>query len=190
MRWAIFAICMVMASSHPARADGAYIGEGLGGTAYHGDFARFGSGAPRLQISGGYVRGPWALEVWGAGLVPDFFYIDCYGDECAAAAAPQLGMSELGIDIRRAWRVVYSTWTNKIGLDFVLHGGPRFAVGTDSLDGYQGVGLGGGAALDLNLKLISMYVDFSSDLVELSGPGGTFSGSLPTIMMGCRLGWM
>ena len=187
MRWPILAI---LAVSHPVLADGAYVSESLGGANYDGDLARFGSGAPRVQLAGGYVHGPWAVELSVTGLVPDLFFIDCYGAECAAAAAPALSMTVVGLDVRHAWRVIYSTWTNKIGLDFVLHGGPRTYVADDALAGYRGFGIGGGAAFDLNLKVFSMFVDFSTDLVELHGDGDTYLGRLPSVMVGGRLGWM
>lgn len=172
-----------------AYADGGYFTESLGGAGFGGDLARF-PGAPRLAFGGGYVHGPWALEFTVAGLIPDLFFIDCYGEECASALAPQAGMTEVNLDVRKAWRVIYSKWTNKIGLDLVLHAGPRFVTGEEAIGGYDGAGLGGGAAIDLNLKLLSMFVDFSSDWLVLTSPERTLTGRVDSVSMGMRLGWM
>lgn len=188
MRWPILAL---LAMASPAAADGVYVGESLGGASYQGDLSSFGGGAPRLQLAGGYVRGPWAVEASITGMVPDLFYIDCYGDECLAAAAPTPGLTQVGLDLRRAYRIVYSTWTNKIGLDMVLHGGPRWFVGQDALERFAGPGLGGGAGLDLNLKVFSMFVDLGVDLPLLrSSDGDTLTGRLPYLAFGGRVGWM
>jgi len=189
MRWLFLAI--FVATGTPAAAGGFYLTERFGGASYKGDLARFGSGAPRLQAGLGVVRGPWAVEFYGGGMDPDLFYIDCYGEECdTIAAAPSLSFVEWGLDVRRSWRVLRSTWTSWIGLDFVLHGGPRYFIAERALDGYRGVGLGGGATFDANFRVMSMFVDFSTDLVRLSGGGETFTGQLPGIQIGMRLGWM
>lgn len=186
MRSVIAGIVLWAAVAH---ADGGYFTESLGGASLGGDFARF-PGAPRLAFGGGYVHGPWAVELSVAGLVPDLFFIDCYGEECASALAPEAGMTEVNLDLRKSWRVIYSKWTNKIGLDFVLHGGPRFVVGEDALADYNGAGVGGGAALDLDLKVFSMFVDFSADWLVLTGPGDPYAGEVRSVSIGGRLGWM
>jgi hypothetical protein len=186
MRWTIL---VILAISTPASAGG-YLFESIGGASYSGDLSRFGSGAPRLIAGIGVSRGPWAVEVFGGGFAPDLFYIDCYGDECAAAATPSLELVEFGVDLRRSWRVLHSTYTKKIGLDFVLHGGPRFYMADLALPGYQGLGIGGGAAIDANFKVVSMFIDFTTDFIELHGEGRTFFGRLPGVQIGMRFGWM
>jgi hypothetical protein len=189
MRLPILVILAV--STAAARADGFYLSEGLGGVGYSGDLARFNSGAPRFQVGAGITHGHWGVEAWGAGMDPMALFIDCYGEEeCAAAAAPQLSMMELGFDVRRTWRAVYSKWTRHVGIDFVLHAGPRYFEAYDALAGYHGMGLGGGATIDLNLKVFSMFIDFSTDFLELHGDGPTYLGRLPTIQIGGRLGWL
>ncbi len=190
MRWVFLAI--LVATATPAAAGGFYLTERFGGASYSGDLARFGAGAPRLQAGVGVVRGPWAIEVYGGGMDPDLFYIDCYGAECdsIAAAGPSLSFVEWGADLRRSWRVLRSTWTSWIGLDFVLHGGPRYLIAERALDGYRGLGLGGGATFDANFRVMSMFLDFSTDFVRLEGDGEAVTGRLPSIQIGMRLGWM
>ena len=192
MRWVFLAILVATAISRPspAAAGGFYFTERFGGASYKGDLARFGTGAPRLQAGVGVVRGPWAVELYGGGMDPDFFFIDCYGEECAAALAPTLSFVEWGADVRRSWRVLRSTWTSWIGLDFVLHGGPRYFIAEGALEGYRGIGLGGGATFDANFRVMSMFVDFSTDFLRLQGDGDAFNGQLPGIQIGMRLGWM
>ena len=65
----------------------------------------------------------------------------------------------------------------------MLHGGPRYFQADEALAGYRGVGIGGGATFDLNLKVFSMFVDFNTDLLELHGDGRTYVGKLPGIMI-------
>ena len=175
---------------------------------YQGDLGRFSSGEFRGQFGVGYVHGPWALEVSGAAYIPGFLYIDCYGEECLAAQAPSAGLAVANLDVRRAWRVVRSWSTRKvgnarrawrvapaipraIGIDLVLHGGPRWVTGQDALEGYAGPGLGGGATFDLNLRIVSMYLDLGMDLTLMRGADGDLlTGKLPYIATGVRLGWM
>jgi len=184
-------ILVMLALCTPAAADGGYLTESIGGGAYQGELGRFSSGEARLQVGGGYVRGPWALEASATIYIPDFYYIDCYGDECLAAQAPPAGLVIANLDLRRAWRVLRPIFTRKIGLDMVLHGGPRWAAGETALTGYAGPGLGGGATLDLNLKLFSMFVDLGMDLALLRGSDGdVLTAKLPYVACGFRLGWM
>lgn len=186
------AILLLVALSSTAGADGGYLAESFGGGSYQGDLRDFSTGEFRLGISAGYVRGPWALEVGGAAYIPDFFYIDCYGDECLAAAAPEAGLAVAHVDVRRAWRVQRSPWTDKIGIDMVLHGGPRWFVGQDALDARRGPGVGGGATLDLNLRILSVFLDTGMDLGVMAGgdDGEVITVRLPYVAFGMRLGWM
>lgn len=184
-------ILVMLALCRTAAADGAYFTESFGGGSFQGEVGRFSSGAFRLQVGAGYVRGPWALEASGTGYIPDFFYIDCYGDDCLAAQAPPAGLVLANLDLRRAWRVLRPRFTNKIGLDMVLHGGPRWATGDSALDGYAGPGFGGGATLDANLKVVSMYLDLGIDLALMRGnDGDVLTAKLPYVTCGIRLGWM
>ena len=190
------AVLVVLALAGPAFGDGAYVSTSLGGVAHRGDLARFddSNGTPNFQLGIGFVRGPWAVEVFRSridlDLFGDAFYTDCYGEECTAVRANPLGLTEYGIDLRRAWLVVRPRWTEKVHLDFVLHGGPRVVAADQSLAGYRGLALGGGAALDLNIRWISIYLDFTTALVELQGDGESYVGSLPSVMYGLRFGWM
>lgn len=184
-------ILVMLALCRVAAADGAYFTESFGGGSYQGDVGRFNSGAVRLQIGVGYVHGPWALEASVTGYMPDFLYIDCYGDECLAAEAPTAGLVIANLDLRRAWRVLRPRFTTKVGLDMVLHGGPRWATGNDALAGYAGPGIGGGATLDANLKIFSMYLDLGMDLALMRGSDGdVLTAKVPYVACGARLGWM
>ena len=68
---------------------------------------------------------------------------------------------------------------------------PRLPLAGAALAGYAGPGLGGGATLDANLKVISMYLDLGLDLALMRGnDGDVLTAKLPYVACGIRLGWM
>jgi len=194
MRWLAVAIAITAAA--PAVADdGYFFSESLGGAGYRGELAKY-DGAPRFQIGASVRRGPWTVEAFGSFLVPDLFFIDCYGEECAAAARPQAGLGAFGLDLRKRWRLLgVRRWGKpgvyaRPGVFMALHGGARWFVGDDALQGYQGPGIGGGAALEGDLWLIGYYLDLGVDVMRLDGPGEPIHGSTPYVMVGGKLGWL
>lgn len=195
MRWLALAIVITLAA--PARADsGYYVAESFGGGGYDGQLGRYGDGAPRFQIGFAARRGSWTIEAFGSFSIPDLFYIDCYGEECAYAARPQAGLGAFGLDLRKRWRLLsLRRWGKpgvyeRPGVFVALHGGPRYFVGDNAIDGYHGPGLGGGAALEGDLWLIGYFVDLGLDVMRLSGPGEPIRGSTPYVMFGGRVGWL
>ena len=194
MRLLVFAIAITAAT--PAVADdGYYVDEAMGGADFRGELARY-DGAPRLKIGFGVRRGTWAVEGYGAFLVPDLFYIDCYGDECAYAARPQAGLGAFGVDVRKRWKLLHlRRWGKpgvyeRPGLFMALHGGPRWFVGDDAIQGYQGPGLGAGAALEGDIWVIGYYMDVGLDVMTLAGPGDAIHASTPYLMFGAKVGWL
>jgi len=194
MRWLVLAIAITAAT--PALADdGYYVDEALGGASYRGELGKY-DGAPRFHLGFGVRRAAWTIEAFGAFLVPDFLFIDCYGEECAYAAKPQAGLGAFGVDMRKRWRLLALRRLGKPGVYerpgvfMALHGGPRWFVGDDAIQGYQGPGLGGGAALEGELWLIGYYVDFGLDVMRLAGPGDVIHGSTPYVMFGVKVGWL
>jgi hypothetical protein len=192
MRWLIVAITITAATAAHAE-DGYYLTESFGGGAYRGELSRY-DGAPRFQIGGGVRRGAWSVEAFGTFLVPDFGYIDCYGAECAYAAKPQAGLGAFGMDLRRRWRLTSVPrrpgYAQRPGVFMALHGGARWYVADDALEGYQGLGLGGGAAIECDLLVIGFFLDFGLDVMRLEGPNETIHGSTPYVMLGAKLGWL
>lgn len=191
MRWA--PLLVIIAWSSTAAADGLYVTESIGGASYQGDLGRYADGLVRASIGVGVVTGPWAAEVSGTWLVSGAaFAIDCYPEtESCGLATPAPELHFLSVDARRTWRILYSTWTRHIGLDLVLHGGPRRFTGDGLFDGYRGYGVGGGATVDVNLKVFSMFVDLGTDVGVLSRDGyETLYAKLPYVIVGARLGWM
>jgi hypothetical protein len=193
MRWLAFAIVLAASS---ARADnGYYISESLGGGDYKGQLSQY-DGAPRFQIGAGVRRGPWTVEAFGTFLVPDFFFIDCYGEECAYAARPQAGLGAFGLDLRKRWRLLsLRRWRHpgvyeRPGVFVALHGGARWFVGNQALDGYQGPGIGGGATLEGDLWVLGYFLDLGIDIMRLEGPGAPVHGSTPYVVIGAKLGWL
>ena len=194
MRWLVFAIAITAAT--PALADdGYYLEESFGGAGYQGELSRYG-GAPRFQLGFGVRRGSWTYEAFGSVTIPDFYYIDCYGAECAYAAAPQAGLAAFGVDARKRWRLLsLQRWGKpgvyeRPGVFVALHGGPRWFFGSEALDGYTGPGLGGGAALEGDLWVFGYFLDVGIDVMRLRGPSDTVHGSTPYLMVGAKMGWL
>jgi hypothetical protein len=184
------AILLVLVLAGTARADGFTFDEAMGGASYHGDFASTG-GAPRFVAGATYMHRDWGVSVFGAFLEPDFFFIDCYGVECAYAAKPVDGFGIFGVDVKKTFPLVHLQKWSRVRLDMVLHAGPRYFWGSDNLDGYVGPGIGGGAGLDLDLAVFGMFVDFGSDTTVMHRAGSPeVAGSLPYVVVGGRLGWM
>ncbi|HEY5949821.1 MAG TPA: hypothetical protein VIV40_30205 [Kofleriaceae bacterium] len=196
MRWLVFAIAITAASHVAVADDGYYLEEGLGGGSYNGELGRFGDGAPRLQIGFAARRGSVSYEAFGSFLIPDLFFIDCYGEECAYAARPQAGLGAFGVDVRKRWRLLsLRRWGKpgvyeRPGLFVALHGGPRWFVGSDAIQDYQGPGLGGGAALEGDIWIFGYFADVGMDVMRLSGPNDTLHGSMPYVMFGVKIGWL
>jgi hypothetical protein len=185
MRWLVLAI--VLQAVPAAAGDGYFLEESLGGTAYHGDLARFGTGAPRLQIGFNIRRDASTVELFGAFSVPELFYIDCYGAECDGM--PPAGLGAIGADLRQRWQIGRSRW-QRLGLWFNLHGGLRWYEGTGAIDGYRGPGIGGGAGAELDIWVIGYFVDFGIDAMRLHGGGDVLQASTPYVRFGAKLGWL
>jgi hypothetical protein len=194
MRWLVIAIAITAAGA--ARADtGYYFMEALGGGDYDGQLGAYG-GAPRFEFRFGMRRGATSVELVGTAMIPDFFYIDCYGEECAYAARPVAGLGAGGVDIRQRWRLLsLQRWGKpgvyeRPGLFVSLHGGVRWFGGFDAIDGYGGPGISGGASLEADLWVIGYFVDVGLDVLRLEGPGEPIHGSIPYVMFGGKVGWL
>jgi hypothetical protein len=195
MRWLV--VTIVLAAAVPAAADdGYYLTESFGGGDYQGELGYYGDGMPMLHVGVGVRRAEWSVEVLGHFAIPDLYYIDCYGSECAYAARPQAGLNGLAVDVRKRWRLLSMRRIGKPGvyerpgLFVALHGGGRWFWADQALDRYQGPGIGGGAALEGDLWILGYFLDLGMDLVHLRGPGPTVHGSTPYIMVGAKIGWL
>jgi hypothetical protein len=161
--------------------------EGIGGASYRGELATMGSGGPRLQLALNVRRGPWTVSVLGGGVMPDFFFIDCYGEECDVP--PSASYSYGGVDLKRAWPLVHSRHRHG-GLQMFLHGGPRWYEGDQAIKGYAGPGLSAGAGIEAHAIVVGGYVDFGIDAFRLTSHMDVLHGSSPYVMLGIRLGLM
>lgn len=196
-------LVLAVAGTHVARADetGVYVQEALGGFAYGGDLGGPGTGAPRFQIGVGLRRGADTAELFVAGAVPDLFFVDCYGAECDGTKPKSF--TQIGVDLRRQWPLLRSRWS-RVGVSMFLHAGPRWVVGNDALAGMRGPGIGAGAGISGDAKLIGYFIDFGIDAMWLHGPFGEIArapgdsqpesrdmlGTAKYIVFGGKLGWM
>ncbi len=188
MRSSLF---VLLALTGSASADGGYFIETVGGGVYGGDLAQFGNWDARLHLGGGYVRGPWALEASVSLFLPDQPYAPpCPTGKCLTFQEPSVDLVVGNLDVRRAWRILRPRFTSKIGIDFIVHGGPRWAVCDTPRDSYSGPGLGGGTGFEINLRAVSMFVDLGVDVAMLrSSSGRVITTDLPYFGAGMRLGW-
>ena len=135
-------VLLALCSTAAADGNGGYFVEAAGGAPFQGDLARFSDGAVRLQVGGGWVRGDWALEASVSIFIPDALYTPCPNTKCRVLAPP-LDLVIGNLDVRRAWRILRPRFTRKIGLDMVLHGGPRWAFAETPTEAWAGPGVGG-----------------------------------------------
>lgn len=194
-------LLMMLALTSTAAADkGGYFIENVGWGSYRGDLERFSPGEARLQLGGGYVRGPWALEASFTLSLPDQTYSECSTVKCLDTTSPPVDLVVLNLDLRRAWRILrprftrrggFATFVSKMGVDVVLHGGPRWTMCETPRDSYGGPGLGGGAMLELNLKAVSLFFGLGMDVAVLRADGGDgMTARLPYAGAGMRVGWL
>ena len=135
-------LLLLLPSLAHAEEIGLNIDESFGGASYRGELSAMGTGGPRLQIALNARRGPWTVSFLGGGVIPDFFFIDCYGEECDVP--PSAAYSYSGFDLKHAWPLVHSRHRHG-GLQMFLHGGPRWYEGDEGIKGYSGPGLNAGA---------------------------------------------
>jgi hypothetical protein len=195
MRWLCIAIAITAAA--PASADsGFYMEESAGGAPYRGQLSAFDDGAFRVQFGAVLRRGDTMYRVFGAALIPDYAYVDCYGEECAYAARPDAGLAAFGLDTGKRWRLLSLKRLGKPGVYerpgvFVsLHGGLRWLWGNRAIAGYRGPGIGGGAMLEGDLWVFGYFVTAGLDIMRLTGPGEPIRGSTPYVAFGIKLGWL
>jgi len=181
------AIALVVGWTGVASADGAFFSESGGGTAYKGGLAAYGSGALRVEFGAGYRRGPWTVELLGGG---GWVEADCFGVNCELTGVQHGGsVGYFGFDLERRWPVLQSRWRG-LGLRFALHAGPRYFVGTDALNGYDGPGLNAGAQIEGDIWVLGYFIDAGIDAMRLSMPVDSVTGTAPYVMIGGRVGWM
>jgi hypothetical protein len=194
MRWLVLAIAITAAA--PAHAEsGYYFSEALGGGDYDGQLGRYG-GAPRFELRFGMRRDAISFELTGTFMIPDFLYIDCYGEECAYAARPKAGLGAAGVELRQRWRLLSLKRVGRPGvyerpgLFVSVHGGMKWWGGSEAIEGYGGPGVTGGVSLEGDLWILGYFADLGLDVLHLEGPGETIRGSIPYVVFGGKFGWL
>jgi hypothetical protein len=184
-----FVLFVVLATlAAPAHADNGYfVAESFGGGGFRGELARY-DGAPRVQIGFDVRRGPWTFELMYGATVNNVSY--------EGAMQPSASLELYGLDLRYRWRLLSLRRFNgrgayeRPGLFVALHGGPRWFEGGQAIDGYSGMGLGAGAALEGDVWVIGYFLDAGIDVITLAGDDETLHGSHPYLMIGGKLGWL
>src|SRR5687768_16990628 len=125
MKTRLLVLAITMWSALAAAERGYYLEESFGGMGFGGDLSRYSSGQPRIQIGLSMRDGDRSYELFGGGAIPDsFFFVDCYSEtECAAAEAPEPGLSWVGADVRQRWQLGRSRF-KRFGAWMFMHGGP------------------------------------------------------------------
>jgi hypothetical protein len=179
-----------------AHADGGYVLGEIGGTGMRGDLQARSNGAVRLRGGLGIVIDDWSFEGWGAAETTDFFNIDGCVPACAASAPSPASLMTFGLDIRRNFTLVGGHPQRKLSkffrprLQMFLHGGVREARGEDGITGYAGPGLGGGAGIEINVRIFTGYIEFGGDRFVMTAPGaGPLDVQTFHIVLGERIGF-
>lgn len=183
------ACACVLGNPAPVSADdGIFVEESIGGTSFAGGLAGYGGGGPRIQLGIGVRRGAWGLEVLGGAIVPDLFFIDCYGDECARTGR-RGGYGYFGADLRREVAAARTRYRRLLGR-LVVHAGPRMIVGTEALTGYDGFGVSAGASFEGDAYVIGYFVDVGVDAIWMQIPVDHVLGIAPYVRFGGKIGWL
>ncbi len=146
MRGAWIALAVTAVSAGSAHGDGA-VYESISGGSAQVDARTMSATRGRLRLALGVRVGDVAVEGWLAAVGDDFLFIDCYGDECNAAAPPGLG--EGGLTVRYLAPLAPHLTMN-------VHGDVARAGGWGALAGTAGNGLGAGAGLELSGKVAAL----------------------------------
>lgn len=174
-------LLVLLAMTTVAHADrGYFMTEAMGGAAFRGGLNAYGSGMLELgyglayrhdkRVYGFDVFGGWSEgDIDGSGLGGSFVTV--------------------GLDVKQLWDVVDSRWS-RFGVQFGLHGGPRYYSGSDALNGYGGPGLRAGATIEANLWVYGMTLDFGFDAMALEMPVDTVTGYAPYVLIGGKAGWL
>lgn len=181
------------AAAEVAPPVGAFVDVSLGRASFTGVLADYDSGAQRSVLGVGLVHGRWGLEVLHVSFVSDWAgrCEDCGRVYPRASFEPDY----YGLDVRRA---IHLRPTPSGAVDLVIHAGPRLAlpysidtVSDDRTRAGQGIGFGAGAALEVNGRFLSIYLDASSDWFGFDRSGDHDGlGSLASLSLGLRVGWM
>lgn len=133
-RWLVALV--LVASVGPARADGFYFSEGLGGARVHDEMAAYLPDAFRVRIAVGMRHRQWAYEAWMAGNLSTDLYPD---------ASHVSDLTAGGLDLKYIQPIAPH-------LEVYLRGSAMVGAGDQALEGWQGRGLGVGAGIQLKGK--------------------------------------
>lgn len=188
MRHVSLAIVFSLVTVAHARPDGYYLTESFGGMGFNGGLAKFGDGAPRIQLGFAMREGDLGFELLAGAAVPSMFFIDCYGDECMSAPAN----GELwwfGADARRSWPLVRTRWA-RLDVRAVVHAGPRWYMGEAEFAGHAGPGVSAGGGIEGNAWVLGYFLDAGLDAVWLRHGDANVVGTAPYLVLGAKVGWL
>lgn len=184
------AIAIVVGMLGSAHADdGYYVADSFGSTTFHGGLRAYGKAGVRGQGGVEFRTGDRALYFLGGAVDIDPGYVDCSGAECSIDTSRNGGWMFAGFDVKQRWHL-FPSRCSRIGVRVALHAGPRYIWGEDAMTGYAGLGLNGGAALEWDIGVIGFFVDAGVDVMYLSMPVDSVSGSAPYFSFGGKVGWL
>jgi hypothetical protein len=140
-------VLIVLALAVPARADGFYYTESVGGTKIKDDLGSFADSALRIRLSLGMRQGSWAFEAWLAGDLAFTRIADGPGGDYAAYNQ-DASLMQYGFDVKYLQPIAEH-------FDVYLRGSISRAQ-TDHMRGledYAGRGLGLGAGIQVKGKV-------------------------------------
>jgi len=186
MRFVVSAILVGTLGS--AHADsGFYLTEAFGGSLYRGGLRAYGQSAMRGQVGFEYRDGDRAFAIVGGAASNIEGDVYCIGDRCGLDPRHEGGYSFGGFDIKQRWHLMQSS-SSRIGLRMALHAGPRYYEGDNTLTGYQGFGVSGGATIELDLAYVGVYFITGIDVMHVAMPVDSVTGTAPYLSVGIKLG--
>lgn len=203
-------LVIVFATTSPARADGLYFTESLGGADVKNELSAYMGSAMRLRVGLGYRHRHLALEVWAGAafdIGPHQHHSDTHDVYRTTTGTPQRGtvhsgdtsLAMYGLDVKYLQPIAPA-------LEIYLRGGMShgFAAGIDA----SGRGLGVGAGIQLKGKVpaigflfwplfftglgpkvtAAVYVETGYEFFRLHGPRGATDAELNQLMVGFAVG--
>jgi hypothetical protein len=171
-----------------AHADrGIYISDTFGPASYRGGLRAYGASGMRGQAGIEFRDGDRALYFLGGAVLVDPQYVEYPVWEIETRNHGSWMFA--GFDVKQRWPIVSSRYS-RIGVRFAVHAGPRYVWGEDALTGYHGLGVNGGASVEMDIGVIGFYVDTGVDVLYMSIPVDSVSGHSPYFSFGAKLGWL
>lgn len=197
-----FVIAMLAGGFRLASADTGIYASVAGGMAqYGGDLAPYDdpsdayytsvNDVTRVTLGLSLRRDDLTYTLSWAAMTPPLLWVNCDDEACDQTSGNNGTLQLVGFDVKRRWGVgIADRRQDNLGVFLALHGGPRYAWGSNTLTGYRGVGLDAGFALEVDAGRLGVFLDGGVTFVSMSMPVDAVTGWVPYLNGGLKLGWL